>query len=389
MSTVRSTEAASDILICVFQEVIRFPHTVPAIGTAVATCVFCVLGSCSAILGNTLVLTAFSRTRELHTLSNFFLISLMCTDLLVGSVVEPLFIVRQALSLSGKEVCSVWIAYLTMALFCTGASFLNLALISCERYIAIFSPLHYARRVTKPRVIAAIGGLWTAWILLTCVRFVGVSNKVIYMTVFAIIGSCYVGTVFIYVRIFREARRHQRIIANQHSCDASNTARETKLAKTVGFIFSALLICYTPGMIILLIRSIKGDSATLLYVAYPWAESLIFMSSTLNPLIYCWRNRDIRRAVFRIVSPFKNRVSPSVVSNASAMNNIAAEPRSQTPKTDYGTYVFARTEVVRRPPEARDIEVESICSKDDVSGRQPSEAGENRNKKGCSLKRGN
>ncbi len=56
----------------------------------------------------------------------------------------------------------------------------------------------------------------------------------------------------------------------------------------------------------------------LLYVAYPWAESFIFMSSTLNPLIYCWRNREIRSAVFRVVSLFNARVGPSAF-----MSNIA------------------------------------------------------------------
>ena len=322
-----------DKVVCFFQEVLLFPRSFAASLTAVITCVLCALGSCSAVLGNSLVIAAFCRNKELQTISNCFLISLTCTDLLVGIVVEPLYIARQSFSLSGTDHCGIWVAYLTMALFCTGASFLNVALISCERYLAIFWPFFYASTATKWHVIAVIGSLWVSWVLLTAVRFLGVPNRTIYLIVFAIIGISLVGTAVIYVRIFREARRHQKVIATLQTCSGPNAqAKDTKLAKTVLLVFGALLVCYTPGMIILLVRTIKGDTPALLYVAYPWAETSIFINSSLNPLIYCWRNRDIRNAVFRLVGPLRRRVDPEAsVTNVATVMNYSVM-KAETPK---------------------------------------------------------
>ena len=353
-----------DVINCSFQVVIRFPHTMSASVTAIITCLVSTLGFMTAVLCNTLFILAFARTRELRTYANLFLVSLSCTDLLVGSIVEPLYIARQALALSGTDDCGVWVAYLTMALFCTGASFLNLTLISCERYVAIFSPLNYMYLVTKPRVLSIIGGVWLVWVTLTCVRFAGIPNRIVYLICFAVIGSCYAITAFVYFFIFREARRHhRRIVSEQQNYDpfAPSVARETKLAKTMAYIFGALLICYTPGMIILLIRTIKGDTPQLLYSFYPWAENLIFLNSSLNPMIYCWRNREIRRAVFRVINPLTSQICHRTIGSPINVGYIA-EGRANTPKTEYGTWI-TRTGA-QDSPVAKDIEIQSVCSQD-------------------------
>ena len=368
MSTLNSSSTfreEMDVANCNFQAVIRFPNTMSARLTAVLTCIISAIGLTTAVSCNTLFILAFMRTRELRTYANLFLVSLSFTDLLVGSVVEPLYITRQSLALSGTDNCEVWVAYLTMALLCTGASFLNLTLISCERYVAIFCPLNSMRLVTKARVLSIIGGVWLAWITLTCVRFAGIPNRFVYLICFAVIGSCYAITGFIYFFIFREARRHhRRIVTEQQNYDplASGVARETKLAKTMAYIFGALLICYTPGMVILLIRTVKGDSPELLYSFYPWAENLIFLNSSLNPMIYCWRNREIRRVVFRFLSPltsklFRNREA-SLTNMADSQNE-----RSKTRKTDYATFATrARTQNVSET--VKDFEILSVYSKE-------------------------
>ena len=353
-----------DVINCSFQVVIRFPHTTSARVTAIITCLISALGLMTAVSCNTLFILAFSRVRELRTYANLFLVSLSFTDLLVGSVVEPLYIARQALALSGTDDCGVWVAYLTMALFCTGASFLNLTLISCERYVAIFSPLSYTRLVTKPRVLSIIGGVWLAWVTLTSMRFAGIPNRIVYLICFAVIGLCYAITAFVYFFIFREARRHhRRIVSEQQNYDplAPSVARETKLAKTMAYIFGALLICYTPGMIILLIRTIKGDTPQLLYSFYPWAENLIFLNSSLNPMIYCWRNREIRRAVFRVINPLTSQIFHRTIGPPIDVGHIA-EGRTKTPKTDYGTWIARRG--AQDSPVTKDIEIQSVCSQD-------------------------
>ncbi|KAK3704464.1 hypothetical protein QZH41_003427 [Actinostola sp. cb2023] len=156
------------------------------------------------------------------------------------------------------------------------------------------------------RVVIVIAAVWFIWIAITLLRFAGLANRAVYLICLGVIGSCYVITAIIYFNIFREARRHQRRIQSEQS--NINASRERKLAKTMVFIFGSLLICYTPGMIVLLIRTVTGDTITLLYIAYPWAENLIFLNSVFNPIIYCWRNRDIRRAVFEVLRIKQNQI---------------------------------------------------------------------------------
>ena len=115
-------------------------------------------------------------------------------------------------------------------------------------------------------------------------------------------------------------------------------------------------------MVILLIRTVKGDSPELLYSFYPWAENLIFLNSSLNPMIYCWRNREIRHVVFRFLSPltsklFKNRKG-SLMNMADGQNE-----KSKTPKTEYATFAI-RIGPQNSKETIKDVEVLSICSKD-------------------------
>ena len=88
-----------NVVNCSFQTVIRFPRTMSARVTAVPTCIIIALGLITGVSCNTLFLLAFARTREIRTFANLFLVSLSCTDLLVGFAVEPLYITRQSLAL--------------------------------------------------------------------------------------------------------------------------------------------------------------------------------------------------------------------------------------------------------------------------------------------------
>lgn len=295
---------------CVFFDLFVYPHySSAALVTSIATCVINVFACVGAICGNVAVLVAFWKTKELRDISNVFLMSLVCTDLLVGLVVDPMYLSRQLRSLSGRDDCGLWVAYLTVALFSTGASFLNITLIGMERCLAIFLPFHYMSIVTVRRGVIVVASVWLVWISITLLRFVGLAARAVYFICLSVIGSCYFITAFIYFNIFREARRHQkRIQTEQTILNLGDTSRQRRLARTMLFICGSLLICYTPGMVVLLFRALKGDSATLLYVAYPWAENLIFLNSAFNPAIYCWRNREIRRAVFDVLGIKRNEV---------------------------------------------------------------------------------
>ncbi|XP_007445027.1 5-hydroxytryptamine receptor 6, partial [Python bivittatus] len=112
------------------------------------------------MVGNlALILLIFSQ-RLLRNTSNFFLVSLFMSDLMVGLVVMPPAMLNQ---LYGRWVldgafCSVWFSFDVM---CTSASILNLCVISLDRYLLIISPLKYKLRMTSGRAFWLILATWT------------------------------------------------------------------------------------------------------------------------------------------------------------------------------------------------------------------------------------
>lgn len=115
----------------------------------------------TAIIGNLLVIISVFKFKNLHIISNSFIVSLAFADLLVAMLVMP-FNASQELAgrwLFGQIVCDVFNA--NDVLFST-ASLLHLCCISMDRYIAITDPFHYEQRMTKKKVALMLCIVWGA-----------------------------------------------------------------------------------------------------------------------------------------------------------------------------------------------------------------------------------
>ena len=71
---------------------------------------------------------------------------------------------------------------------------------------------------------------------------------------------------------------------------------EQRQANTIAIVVVTLILCYLPQIVLLTIRASYGDNRDLLNID-AWADLLVFLNSSLNPLIYCHRNKDIRLAL--------------------------------------------------------------------------------------------
>ncbi|CAH8564076.1 unnamed protein product [Heterobilharzia americana] len=116
----------------------------------------------SALFGNALVFIAFLRfTRLRRVRTNIFLMSLAIADFIVALLVMPF---NAIMSLSnhkwifGKLFCDIYNA--TDVLFST-ASILHLCCISTDRYIAILHPLNYEMKMSRKRISVLLCLTWT------------------------------------------------------------------------------------------------------------------------------------------------------------------------------------------------------------------------------------
>ncbi|XP_045200167.1 5-hydroxytryptamine receptor 2A-like [Mercenaria mercenaria] len=124
------------------------------------------------ITGNILVCMAVSMEKRLQSVTNYFLLSLAITDLLVSVIVMPLSIVHQFFGYWPFDyiICDLYVT--SDVLMCT-SSILHLCTISVERYLAISSPLS-VRNKSKGVVLTKIVLVWILSSMITSpITFLG------------------------------------------------------------------------------------------------------------------------------------------------------------------------------------------------------------------------
>ncbi|KAL9958756.1 hypothetical protein ACROYT_G035814, partial [Oculina patagonica] len=99
-----------------------------------------------SIIGNTLVLAAILRTPSLRSPSMIFLCSLAVSDLLVGLVVQPIYIATNLTRDSSLDE-----AMKRMAIALCGVSLLTMTAISVDRFLALHYHMRYPNVMTTKR----------------------------------------------------------------------------------------------------------------------------------------------------------------------------------------------------------------------------------------------
>ena len=253
-----------------------------------------------ALLGNTLVCFAFYHSTNLRCVTNIFIVSLAITDILVASVSIPIWLVIQ-----NTECINNWLTCdpILMAfwrcldiLFST-ASIMNLCAISCDRYIAITSPLRYSQIITKTRAIIALICLW---LYSTFIATINLHGGIYYPALVFVVSFLLPLSVMIYSysRIFLAALRQARRI--QPMRQAFYFKREIKATKTLAIVMGAFIVCWTPffvmNILVQFIRSFYVPPIVTLAI-----KLLHYGNSALNPVIYSSSNRDFRHKILRVL----------------------------------------------------------------------------------------
>eukprot|EP00794_Sanderia_malayensis_P003613 gene3613-4124_t len=69
---------------------------------------------------------------------------------------------------------------------------------------------------------------------------------------------------------------------------------EKRKTYTVGIVVICMIVCYIPQLTVLFLRGVFGDNINLVFIADAWVDTCTFMNSSLNPIIYCFRMKEIR-----------------------------------------------------------------------------------------------
>ncbi|XP_072514985.1 trace amine-associated receptor 6-like [Salminus brasiliensis] len=274
---------------------------------------------CTVFL-NLLVIISISHFKQLHTPTNLLILSLAVADLLVGMFVMPVKIMQLIDSCwyLGETACSIseMINGLSVS-----ASLCSLVLIAVDRYIAVSDPLLYSTRITVSKTSLFISLGWSLGLLYVIIclyindhllpsqiisRCYGecvVSVKhswVIVDLVLSFLAPCSV-ILILYSIIFIAARRQAkavRAVTDASKRHGSANSSETKAAKTLGIVIFVYLASWIPYYISSLsVESVTSSS--LVWTVFGW---LVYMNSSVNPLIYALFYSWFRASVKFIVT---------------------------------------------------------------------------------------
>lgn len=277
------------------------PNTAAKIVTLI-TCIVNGISSPLATMENLLVFVIVLRNRSLWTVFNTSVLCLAFTDLIIAVFIQPSFIAYQASKHIGRDfACIPYFIKTVFEFWSVGLSFVTLALITLERYFAVFKPFRYRAIVSRSRVMCVILSGWVVWSIFSfSLRF---SSNGMNLKAYSVLSSILISftlleTIFVYIKLYKVTRVKQNTVHYNTAQDNNKSdfnGQETKAAKTIIIITAAFFLCFAPTLCASIAHqagAVKDD--VMLHVIYPLAECALFLTALINPFIYVWRDASVR-----------------------------------------------------------------------------------------------
>ena len=272
----------------------------------------CVVPAClsvTAVAFNAIAILALRRTSALPKNFKLLLLSMAVSDVGVGLVVQPMYVANVAVMHKEKSYNHFFLlkdAFFIATNFLCAASFIGLTALAVDRFLAINLHLRYHEFVTYKRVVfvviliwmsSAIIGLlllWDRWVSFTFVPIITIVSLVV--------------IAIFYLKIYLAVKYHTEQIAAMQTSHGGeineemqrNVEKQKKAAVSIFCVYLVLVVCYLPNLIALCIKfadkEINASPSLSVFI-----DLLVFLNSSLNPLIYCWKLKHIRHAAKNIL----------------------------------------------------------------------------------------
>ncbi|XP_043935430.1 trace amine-associated receptor 4-like [Protopterus annectens] len=277
--------------------------------------------------GNLVVIISITHFHQLHTPTNFLILSLAVADCLLGLMVMPFSMIRSVETCwyFGNTFCKIHTSCDMMLCTC---SILHLCIIAIDRYYAVCDPLHYVTKMTGQVTGVFLAIIWSVSLFLSFglvfseVNLEGIAeyvnsiscdgycsliqNKVwgivaptvaFFIPAFVMVG--------IYVKIFAIAERHVKVARIPDKVPTVSNSKlkknnERKAAKTLGIVMGIFLFCWLPFFITTVVDPFLNFSTP--SVLFDTALWLGYFNSTFNPIIYAFFYTWFREALKLMLS---------------------------------------------------------------------------------------
>ena len=179
-------------------------------------------------------------------------------------------------------------------------SLLTVTAISVDRLLALLLGLRYRQVVTLRRTCITAIGFWILPMVASSTLFWNspIRSWCQYMGTVL----CLVTTIFAYTKIFFSLRHNQIHVQNHvdqiepSQAISLNIARYKKAVYSAMWVQGTLVACYVPYVITVALTPQRRMTLSV-YLSRQFTATLLYLNSSLNPLLYCLKIREVRRAV--------------------------------------------------------------------------------------------
>lgn len=281
------------------------------------------------VLENFVVLCVILHSHTLRSRPSYHFIGSLAVADLIGSIIF-VYSFLDFHVLHRKDSPNIFLFKLAGVIASFTASVGSLFLTAIDRYVSIHRPMAYKRIITKTKAIIAFSVMWAISIAFSLLPLLGWNCKRLHSVcsdIFPLIDEKYLmfwismTTVLllfiIYAYIFILWKSHHHAVrmlsrSSQRSVivyTADGTKVQTlrpeqarmdlRLAKTLVLILVALIICWGP-LLAIMVYDLFGKVNDFIKTVFAFCSMLCLLNSTINPIIYAMRSKDLRRAFTNI-----------------------------------------------------------------------------------------
>ena len=179
-------------------------------------------------------------------------------------------------------------------------SLFTLAAISVDRVLALLLGLRYRQVVTLKRIYLTVTFSWVVSTICSTMYF-WAPHKTLWFT-YIVPSLCLVTLIVSHAKIV-VTLRHNQVQTQGHVNQGQpiqtvpfNMARYRKTVASALWVQLVIVICYLPesivGVLVLRRRLSQAIFAVTLFTG-----TLVFLNSSLNPILHCWKIREVRQAI--------------------------------------------------------------------------------------------
>ena len=278
------------------------------IGVVVVFVAFNIFLSITASLGNALIFVVLHKETSLHPPTKLLFKCLAVTDLCVGLISQPLhctlILSHYTTKMKSSFIVFVIKANTAISAILCGVSVGTSTAISVDRLLALLLGMRYRQVVTLRRTRVVVSCIWQSSVLLSCISFW--SFRIFWITVYVAVTSLLAFSLFSYMKIYFTLRQHQAQIQGQfHQGHGGGTPlnmiRYKKTVSSILWVQLVLLLCYIPFVVVSILTIDEEISFDVIWAA---TVTLVFLNSSLNPILYCWKINEVRQEMKDLMRNF-------------------------------------------------------------------------------------